>query len=69
MIKEEIDWKDFVEGSEFLKFYFFVRMYEYIDKWKEEFEEFKKEIDFIIFIFFKYNVEVMVVNVNKVMGI
>jgi HAD superfamily hydrolase (TIGR01484 family) len=68
-IKEEIDWKDSVEGSEFSKFYFFARTHEHIDKWKEELEELKKEIDFTTSTSSKHNVEVMVANVNKATGI
>lgn len=68
-IKEEIDWKDSVEGSEFSKFYFFSRTHEHIDKWKEKLEELKKEIDFTTSTSSKHNVEVMVANVNKATGI
>ncbi|MFP3887925.1 HAD family hydrolase [Priestia filamentosa] len=68
-LKEEIAWKDDVEGSEFSKFYFFSRTKEHINKWKDELNELKKEIDFTTSTSSNHNVEVMVANVNKATGI
>ncbi|MFP7226573.1 HAD family hydrolase [Priestia filamentosa] len=68
-LKEEIAWKDHVEGSEFSKFYFFARTKEHINKWKDELNELKKEIDFTTSTSSNHNVEVMVANVNKATGI
>jgi Cof subfamily protein (haloacid dehalogenase superfamily) len=68
-LKEEIAWKEHVEGSEFSKFYFFARTKEHINKWKDELNELKKEIDFTTSTSSNHNVEVMVANVNKATGI
>lgn len=68
-IKEEIDWKDSIEGNEFSKFYFFARTKEHINGWKHELDELKQEIDFTTSISSDHNVEVMVANVNKATGI
>lgn len=68
-IKEDIDWKDQIEGKEFSKFYFFARTQEHINSWKNELEQLKQEIDFTTSISSNHNVEVMVANVNKATGI
>jgi Cof subfamily protein (haloacid dehalogenase superfamily) len=68
-IKQEIAWKDQIEGNLFSKFYFFARTKEHINKWKHELEQLKKEIDFTTSISSGHNVEVMVANVNKATGI
>ncbi|EKN62736.1 haloacid dehalogenase-like hydrolase [Neobacillus bataviensis LMG 21833] len=68
-IKEEIAWKDHIEGNEFSKFYFFARTKEHINSWKKDLEQFKKEVDFTISISSEHNVEVMVANVNKATGV
>jgi Cof subfamily protein (haloacid dehalogenase superfamily) len=68
-IKEEISWKDNIEGNEFSKFYFFARTKDHIDSWKYELDKVKKEIDFTTSISSDHNVEVMVSNVNKATGI
>lgn len=68
-IKEEIEWAEKVEGDTFSKFYFFAKSKEQINKWKEELEEIKKEINFTTSISSSHNVEVMVANVNKATGI
>ncbi|MCA0170916.1 HAD family hydrolase [Bacillus sp. RAR_GA_16] len=68
-IKEEIDWKDEIAGSKFSKFYFFARTIEHINRWKEELEAMKQDIDFTTSISSNHNVEVMVANVNKATGI
>lgn len=68
-IKEEIDWKEEIEGSKFSKFYFFARTIEHINRWKEELENMKKDTDFTTSISSNHNVEVMVANVNKATGI
>ncbi|MEC1524615.1 HAD family hydrolase [Neobacillus niacini] len=68
-IKEEIMWVDDIVGNEFSKFYFFARSKEHINRWKEELEQLKREIDFTTSISSDHNVEVMVANVNKATGI
>lgn len=68
-IKEEIAWKDNVVGTKFSKFYFFARTTEHINRWKNELDQLKKEIDFTTSISSIHNVEVMVANVNKATGI
>ncbi|MGM0875753.1 MAG: HAD family hydrolase [Bacillota bacterium] len=68
-IKEEIAWKDNIEGDEFSKFYFFARTKEHINSWKSELDKLKQEIDFTTSISSNHNVEVMVANVNKATGI
>ncbi|WP_404332386.1 HAD family hydrolase [Mesobacillus maritimus] len=68
-IKEEIDWKNQIEGTEFSKFYFFARTKEHINCWKHELEQLKQEINFTTSISSDHNVEVMVANVNKATGI
>lgn len=68
-IKDEIDWKDQVEGTEFSKFYFFARTKEHINRWKDELEVLKKEIRFSTSISSDHNVEVMVADMNKATGI
>ena len=68
-IKEEIAWKNHIEGNEFSKFYFFARTKERINSWKKELEQFKKEVDFTMSISSEHNVEVMVANVNKATGV
>lgn len=68
-IKEDIAWKDHIEGNEFSKFYFFARTKEHINCWKKELEQLKKEIDFTMSISSEHNVELMVANVNKATGI
>ncbi|MGM0903872.1 MAG: HAD family hydrolase [Bacillota bacterium] len=68
-IKEEIDWKNQLEGNEFSKFYFFARTKEHINCWKHELEQLKQEINFTTSISSDHNVEVMVANVNKATGI
>ncbi|MDQ0242939.1 Cof subfamily protein (haloacid dehalogenase superfamily) [Bacillus fengqiuensis] len=68
-IKEEIAWKDNIEGNEFSKFYFFARTTEHINRWKNELDKIKQEIDFTTSISSNHNVEVMVANVNKATGI
>ncbi|TWE08050.1 hypothetical protein FB550_10162 [Neobacillus bataviensis] len=68
-IKEKIVWSDEIMGDEFSKFYFFARSKEQINRWKEELEQLKKEIDFTTSISTEHNVELMVANVNKATGI
>lgn len=68
-IKEEINWSDSIDGSEFSKFYFFSRTKEHINQWKEVLETIKKDIDFTTSTSSDHNVEVMVANVNKATGI
>ncbi|PLS02371.1 HAD family hydrolase [Neobacillus cucumis] len=68
-IKEKITWADEMIGNEFSKFYFFGRTKEQINRWKEELEQLKQEIDFTTSISTEYNVELMVANVNKATGI
>jgi Cof subfamily protein (haloacid dehalogenase superfamily) len=68
-IKEEIAWKDHIEGNKFSKFYFFARRKEHINQWKNELDKLKQEIDFTTSISSNHNVEVMVANVNKATGI
>ena len=68
-IKEAIDWKDQIEGNKFSKFYFFARTEEHIDRWKDELEKIKQDIDFTTSISSSHNVEVMVANMNKGTGI
>ncbi|MDF2790797.1 MAG: haloacid dehalogenase-like hydrolase [Neobacillus sp.] len=68
-IKEKITWVDEIVGHEFSKFYFFAKSKEHINRWKEELEQLKKEIDFTTSISSNHNVEVMVANVNKATGI
>ncbi len=68
-VKEEIEWKDKIEGDKFSKFYFFARTKDHINQWKNELEELKQEIDFTTSISSNHNVEVMVANVNKATGI
>lgn len=68
-IKEEITWKETIEGKRFSKFYFFARTKEHINNWKNELEQLKHEIDFTTSISSGHNVEVMVANVNKATGI
>lgn len=68
-IKEEIAWTDKIERNEFSKFYFFSRTKEHINRWKDELNKIKKEIDFTTSISSTHNVEVMVANVNKATGI
>ncbi|MFC7060862.1 HAD family hydrolase [Halobacillus seohaensis] len=68
-IKEEIAWRDHIEGSKFSKFYFFARTKNHINEWKSELEQLKQEIDFTTSISSEHNVEVMVSNVNKATGI
>ncbi|WP_088105996.1 HAD family hydrolase [Halalkalibacter urbisdiaboli] len=68
-IKEEIAWKEEIEGTAFSKFYFFARTKEHINEWKEELEQLKQEVDFTTSISSPYNVELMVANVNKATGI
>ncbi|RKL66623.1 HAD family hydrolase [Salipaludibacillus neizhouensis] len=67
-VKEEIDWKENIEGSAFSKFYFFARSTEHIDQWKDELDQLKKEMNFTTSISSIHNVEVMVANVNKATG-
>lgn len=68
-IKEEIEWAEKVEGEKFSKFYFFAKSKENINKWKDELDEIKKDINFTTSISSHHNVEVMVANVNKATGI
>ncbi|WNF38441.1 HAD family hydrolase [Bacillaceae bacterium IKA-2] len=68
-IKEEIDWRDNIAGTGFSKLYFFARTTEHINKWKNELDQLKKEINFTTSISSVHNVEVMVANVNKATGI
>lgn len=68
-IKEKIMWVDQIVGNEFSKFYFFAKSKEQINRWKEELEKLKQEIDFTTSISSDHNVEVMVANVNKATGI
>lgn len=68
-IKEEIAWKEQVEGNEFSKFYFFARTKEHINQWKEELERLKEELDFSTSFSSEHNVELMVSNVHKATGI
>ncbi|TKD69983.1 HAD family hydrolase [Pseudalkalibacillus hwajinpoensis] len=68
-IKEEIDWKDQIEENKFSKFYFFARTKEHINRWKDELENIKQDIDFTTSISSDHNVEVMVADVNKATGI
>lgn len=68
-IKEKIAWKDGIEGNKFSKFYFFARSKDHINRWKDELEQLKQEIDFTTSISSNHNVEVMVANVNKATGI
>ncbi|MBO0961703.1 HAD family hydrolase [Neobacillus sp. MM2021_6] len=68
-LKEEIAWKDHLEGNEYSKFYFFARTIEHINSWKKVLEQLKKEIDFTMSISSEHNVEVMVANVNKATGV
>ncbi|MFZ7946696.1 MULTISPECIES: HAD family hydrolase [Bacillaceae] len=68
-IKEDIAWKDHIEGNEFSKFYFFARTKEHIECWKKELEQLKKEIDFTMSVSSEHNAEVMVANVNKATGV
>lgn len=68
-IKEKIDWKDNIVGTKFSKFYCFARTTEHINRWKNELELLKKEIDFTTSTSSVHNVEVMVANVNKATGI
>lgn len=68
-IKEEIEWAEKIVGEKFSKFYFFAKSKEHINKWKDELDEIKKEIDFTTSISSHHNVEVMVANVNKATGI
>ncbi|MFC0470883.1 HAD family hydrolase [Halalkalibacter kiskunsagensis] len=68
-IKEEIAWKDQIEGNKFSKFYFFARTKDHINEWKHELDQLKLEIDFTTSISSLHNVEVMVAHVNKATGI
>lgn len=68
-IKEEIAWKDHIEGSMFSKFYFFARTKEHINEWKDVLNQLKLELDFTISTSSSHNVEVMFANVNKATGI
>jgi Cof subfamily protein (haloacid dehalogenase superfamily) len=68
-IKEEIAWKENIEGNKFSKFYFFARTKDHINRWKHELDQLKQEIDFTMSISSDHNVEVMVANVNKATGI
>ncbi|OIJ20821.1 HAD family hydrolase [Anaerobacillus alkalidiazotrophicus] len=68
-IKEKINWNERIEGTKFSKFYFFARTEEHINRWKQELDLLKEEIDFSTSISSKHNVEVMVANVNKATGI
>ncbi|MGA9290289.1 MAG: HAD family hydrolase [Anaerobacillus sp.] len=68
-IEEAIDWKGQIEGNKFSKFYFFARTKEHINRWKDELEKMKQDIDFTTSISSDHNVEVMVANVNKATGI
>lgn len=68
-IKEEIEWKNQVEGTEFSKFYFFARTKEHINRWKHVLEQLKQEVQFSTSISSDHNVEVMVAGVNKATGI
>ncbi|WP_227940319.1 HAD family hydrolase [Alkalihalobacillus deserti] len=68
-IKEEIAWKDHIEGSKFSKFYFFARTKEHINRWKSELDQIKQEINFTTSTSSDHNVEVMVANVNKATGV
>ncbi|MED4224713.1 HAD family hydrolase [Neobacillus cucumis] len=68
-IAQKISWADEVVGDEFSKFYFFARTKEQINRWKEELDQLKKEIDFTTSISTEHNVELMVANVNKATGI
>ncbi|WP_028391062.1 HAD family hydrolase [Bacillus cihuensis] len=68
-IKEEIAWKDNIEGSMFSKFYFFARTKEHINEWKDVLNQLKQEIDFTTSTSSSHNVEVMFANVNKATGI
>ncbi|WP_416150604.1 HAD family hydrolase [Salipaludibacillus sp. HK11] len=67
-IKDEIAWKENIEGTTFSKFYFFARSTEHINRWKNQLDELKKEIDFTTSTSSIHNVEVMVANVNKATG-
>jgi len=68
-IKEEIAWKDKIEGDMFSKFYFFARTKEHINEWKEVLHELKQEMDFTTSTSSSHNVELMFANVNKATGI
>ncbi|GAE34765.1 HAD family hydrolase [Halalkalibacter akibai] len=68
-IKEEIVWADHIVGDKYSKFYFFARTKDHINKWKNELNLLKKEIDFTTSISSLHNVEVMVANINKATGI
>lgn len=68
-IKDEIDWKEEVEGTRFSKFYFFARTKEHINQWKHELDVLKQEVPFSTSISSDHNVEVMVADVNKATGI
>ncbi|OLS40450.1 HAD family hydrolase [Bacillus sp. MRMR6] len=68
-IKGEIAWKDFIDSTEFSKFYFFARTKVHINQWKQELEELKQEINFTTSVSSLHNVELMVANVNKATGI
>ncbi len=68
-IEEAINWKGQIEGNKFSKFYFFARTKEHINRWKDELEKIKQDIDFTTSISSDHNVEVMVANVNKATGI
>lgn len=68
-IKDEIAWKEHIEGSEFSKFYFFARTKEHINCWKKELEQLKQEIDFTTSTSSEHNVEIMVADVNKATGV
>lgn len=68
-IKEEIAWKDSIEGNMFSKFYFFARTKEHINEWKDILNELKQETDFTTSTSSSHNVELMFANVNKATGI
>ena len=68
-IKEEIAWKDHIEGNGFSKFYFFARTKNHINSWKNELDKIKQMIDFTTSSSTEHNVELMVANVNKATGI
>jgi len=68
-INEKIAWPDKISGTEFSKFYFFARTKEHINRWKEELDQLKKEINFTTSISTDHNVELMVAGVNKATGI
>jgi len=68
-IKEEIAWKENIEGNMFSKFYFFARTKEHINEWKDVLNQLKQETDFTTSTSSSHNVELMFANVNKATGI